>query len=228
MNNGVFGTNYEATGTKTWIPIGDTTNARAVTVVPTSASPTQLDGTIQPYKLSYVLATPQVVNVTDKVEGSLKVNGLTQVEVLSGIVRREKANPALYGDGRRFINRDFTGLTSSKLKNSVSKILNIYKNGILDKTWLVMVSTQSIGFGSTFAEIKQADFDPTAEYTVTYVALDKPLLTANPTNIKLLYANNIRSSLEDTVEQVQDNTTQLSVHEKAIVDLFVRVKALGG
>ncbi|MER2010046.1 MAG: hypothetical protein ABS939_21645, partial [Psychrobacillus sp.] len=50
--------------------------------------------------------------------------------------------------------------------------------------------------------------------------------TTNPTSVKLIYANNIRNSLEDTVEVVQDNTAMLSVHEKAIIDLYVRVKAL--
>lgn len=156
MNNGTFGTPYDGTGTKTWIPIGDTSNARAVTTVPTSPSPTQLDGTIQPYKLSYVLATPQIVNVTDKVEGSLKVNGLTQVSIEAG-----------------------------------------YRRTVVDgkSKWT-----------------KGSKFD----------------YTANPTNVKLFYANNVRSALEDVVGEVQDNSTKLSVHEKAIVDLYVRVKALGG
>ena len=176
-----------------------------------------------PYKLSYVLATPQVINVTDKVEGQLKVNGLTQVEALSGIVRREKVVPSL-SQSIYYIN----GTSASKLKSRVNKILGVYKNGILDTTWSINNHNSLSVYGRQFAPLSQADFDPTAEYTVTYVALDKPLLTANPTNIKLMYANNIRSSLEDTVGKVQDNTTQLSVHEKAIVDLYVRMKALGG
>lgn len=154
MNNGTYGTPYNGTGTKTWIPIGDATNARAVTTVPTSASPTQLSGTIQPYKLNYVLASPQTIVVTDKVEGTLKVNGLTQISVDSG-----------------------------------------YRRTIVDGK-------------STWAKGSKFDY------------------TANPVAIKLTYANSIRNAVDDAVTKVQDNSTMLSVHEKAIVDLYVRVKAL--
>jgi hypothetical protein len=220
MNNGTFGTHYDGTGTKTWVPIGDTSNARAVTVVPTSASPTQVDGTIQPYKLSYVLATPQVVNVTDKVEGSLKANGLTQVEVLSGVVRREKVNPKYEGGYYYISSQDRSSYwNSAKVKYSTNRFLAVYKNGLRDNAWFSTPGHMGI---------LSANFDPTAGYTVTYIALDKPTLTANPTNVKLFYAMNIRSSLEDVVGDVQDGLARLSVHDKSIVDIYIRLKALEG
>lgn len=157
LNNGTFGVPFNGTGTKTWIPLGDTSNARAVTTAPTAPSPTQADGTIKPYRLSYVLATPTTSTVTSDVEGSVKVNGSTQFTVGSGMQRTVI-------DGK--------------------------------STW--------------------AQLSPKSAYTT------------NPTNVKVTYAKNVRSALEDVTGKTQDNETQLSVHEKAIVDLYVRLKAIGG
>ncbi len=157
LNNGTFGVPFNGTGTKTWIPLGDTSNARAVTTAPIAPSPTQVDGTIKPYRLSYVLATPTTSTVTSDVEGSVKVNGSTQFSVGSGMQRTVV-------DGK--------------------------------STW--------------------AQLSPKSAYT------------SNPTNVKVTYAKNVRSALEDVTGKTQDNETQLSVHEKAIVDLYVRLKAIGG
>lgn len=157
LNNGTFGVPFNGTGTKTWIPLGDTSNARAVTTAPIAPSPTQADGTIKPYRLSYVLATPTTSTVTSDVEGSVKVNGSTQFTVGSGMQRTVV-------DGK--------------------------------STW--------------------AQLSPKSAYT------------SNATNVKVTYAKNVRSALEDVTGKTQDNETQLSVHEKAIVDLYVRLKAIGG
>ncbi len=157
LNNGTFGVPFNGTGTKTWIPLGDTSNARGVTTAPIAPSPTQVDGTIKPYRLSYVLATPTTSTVTSDVEGSVKVNGSTQFTVGSGMQRTVV-------DGK--------------------------------STW--------------------AQLSPKSAYT------------SNATNVKVTYAKNVRSALEDVTGKTQDNETQLSVHEKAIVDLYVRLKAIGG
>lgn len=155
LNNGTFGVPFNGTGTKTWIPLGDTSNARAVTTAPIAPSPTQADGTIKPYRLSYVLATPATSTVTSDVEGSVKVNGSTQFTVGGGMQRTVI-------DGK--------------------------------STW--------------------AQLSPKSAYTT------------NPTNVKVTYAKNVRSALEDVTGKTQDNETQLSVHEKAIVNMMVRLKAL--
>ena len=181
-----------------------------------------------PYKLSYVLATPQVIDVTDKVEGALKLNGLTQVEVTSGVVWKEKAKPSLIST-IYYING---ANINSSLKYANSKILNVYKNGIPDPKWMVVnhdsVGKSTYGGSVQYLRIPQSDFDPTSEYTVSYVVLDKANYTANPTNVKLTYANSIRNALDDTVRVVQDNSAMLSIHERAIVDLYIKLKAMGG
>jgi hypothetical protein len=168
--------------------------------------------------------------VSNLVEGQLKVNGLTQVSVESGIVRREKVTPKVNsGTLQTVINDNGVTYETTRLKNKSLKILGVYKNGQLEKQWIPTKDVSAYGVERAILSASdKALFDPTAIYEVTYVVLDKPLLTANPTNIKLVYASNMRSSLEDAVGKVQDNTTLLSVHEKAIIDLYIRVKALGG
>lgn len=70
-----------------------------------------------PYKLSYVLATPQTIVVSDKVEGDLIVNGTTQVEVGSGFTYTEV-------DGKR----TYTKLAGNQRYNVTSNILSIIAN----------------------------------------------------------------------------------------------------
>ncbi|KYD26542.1 hypothetical protein [Geobacillus stearothermophilus] len=117
MCNGTYGQPYDGTGTKTWYPIGDTDLSRAVTTCPTSAAPTIAEGKIGYYKLSYILATPQTIVVTDKVEGDLVVNGATQVEVGSGFTYTEV-------DGKR----TYTKLAANQRYNVTANILSVIAN----------------------------------------------------------------------------------------------------
>lgn len=117
MCNGTYGQPYDGTGTKTWYPIGDSDLSRAVTTCPTSAAPTIAEGKIGYYKISYILATPQTIVVTDKVEGDLVVNGQTQVEVGSGFTYTEV-------DGER----TYTKLAENQRYNVTSNILSIIAN----------------------------------------------------------------------------------------------------
>lgn len=167
-----------------------------------------------PYKLSYVLATPQIIDVTDKVEGALKVNGLTQVEVMSGVIRREKVVPY---EGGTYFNINHLDIPSSFLRYRTNYIVAIFKNGVKDNSWTIL-SNREKGYGGAVAQIVKSsgDYDPTAEYTVTYIALDKHQLTANPTSVKLTYAQNIRTAVDDLVDKVEDNSTNLSIHNYAL------------
>ena len=154
-----------------------------------------------PYKLSYVLATPQIINVTDKVEGDIVVNGLTQVEVTSGVVVREKVTPVYYATGDYYyINDD--DLVGGKTKYKAERVISVYKNTVKDTLWEVVSTGRP--FGKQRVRIKGRDFDPTAEYTVTYLALDRHQMTVNATEVKATYANNMRSALDDVVVKQSD------------------------
>ncbi|QCR33121.1 hypothetical protein [Lysinibacillus sp. SGAir0095] len=216
------GWKYTGDGTThSWISIVDGTapSTNTIDYVKANKAPSYT-----PYKLSYILATPQITDVTDKVEGDVKLNGLTQVNVDSGVIVREKVTPVINTAGT-YYDINVTTQPTSLLKNKVLRFISIYKNGIIDTPNWTIASTSN-QYGNYRAWIDKSKFDSTAEYTVTYLALEKPLLTTNPLSVKLSYANSIRSALNDTMTKVEDNTTMLSVHEKAIVELYVRVKAL--
>lgn len=161
-----------------------------------------------PYKLSYVLATPVVTDVTDKVEGALKVNGATQVNVDSGVVVREKVVPEITSS-TAYVNR--TSLPKTLLRNKVKSIVGIFKNGIVDKSWTTSVNNIYENNAGAFSSL--TDFDPSATYTITYLALDKPKLTTNATNVKLTYAANLASVVSDLVTNVEDVQRDASIHK---------------
>lgn len=178
------------------------------------------------YKLSYVLATPQIVDVTDKVEGALTVNDLTQLTLDSGVIVREKVVPVYpsYGD-RTYINwKD--GASSNILKYKTEKILSVFRNHINDNNWTF--ENSSVANGKQRAYILNQNFDTTAEYTVTYLVLDKQKFSNNPINTRALYNTSLKSSFDDLVNVVADNVANTSVNIRAIAELYKRVKALGG
>jgi hypothetical protein len=177
-----------------------------------------------PYMLSYVLATPQNVVVTDKVEGDLSISGLAQASVDGGVIVREKANPIL-SSGKYHIN--LNSLSATKLKNKAGKIVYVFKNGIADKKWVIL-ENRTDAFGTTRAEILEADYDSTSEYSCSYVVLDKYKLTVNPLSVPIWYNGNLAGAVANTVARQSDMATQISVNVAAIVDLYARVKALGG
>lgn len=173
-----------------------------------------------PYKLSYVLANPVIEEV--KVEGSISINGLTQVEVGSGVIIQEKITPYISLAGHANINhRDYV---QSYLKNKALKILGIYKNNSLDPRWTIYSNNAN---GNDRASLDKKMFDATQDYYVTYLVMDREKLTSNITTAQATYANNIRTALEDTVKKVEDNTTSLTVQANILYDVLKRLKAGG-
>lgn len=161
MNNGTFGTPYDGTGTKTWTKWNATDNTGALTVVPTYLA----DPLYTPYRLHYQLTQPKVYEILPQGGISL-AEGVNQVEVRSGAVLGEVANPVFYVNSY-FINSQ--GLPN-RLKYSLQKFLRIYKNGIPDNDWVFSMSSPAIG-SKEQASIAQAKFDPAAIYTVDYEVL---------------------------------------------------------
>lgn len=158
-----------------------------------------------PYKLTYQLATPRVEAVI--VEGDLAVSGMAQITVDSGIVVREKVSPQLWS-GSYYINNPSVS-TLSQLKNKNYIILCIYKNGVPDLKW--NISTHFNAYGRYQGKISQADYDPTAEYTVTYLVQDKHQFTTNPIDVKATYNQSLKTSVTELVEKQADVATGLSI-----------------
>lgn len=174
-----------------------------------------------PYKLSYVLSTPQVLDVSDKVEGDIVVNGLTQMEVTSGVIVREKVS---IGEGASNFYINHSQLTNSIMQNKVSKIINIYKGNVIYNGF---INDGTDGNGIRLRHQKDT-FDNTSDYYVTYLVLDRQKLTVNATEVKARYDSSLKSVVDSLVGRGADQATQLSVNVRAIAELYKRVRALGG
>ncbi|EOO66998.1 hypothetical protein IIC_05324, partial [Bacillus cereus VD021] len=213
--------NADSTGKPTaWISLVDGIDAPTQTLAFVKANRASNHA---PYKLTYQLATPQVKS--GQVEGDLVADGLTPVMVNSGVVVREKITPNNDGLGKYRINNLFKGGASFKF--SPSRIIGIYKNGIDDTSnWQVMYSKDSGNLvGDVWAQILVDNYDPTAEYTVTYLVLDKHQFTTNTTDVKVSYNQSVRSTTDALTVGQSDNTTSISILQNLMTDVLARLKA---
>ena len=229
MNNGTFGTPYDNTGTKTWIPLGDTDNTRAVTTVPTTASPTIEDGTINHQELYYVLQDQIQEEIQPIIlgEGVNLVEGQNTMTVKSGFIY-EKANPTLSGSTYH-IN---TTTPSSQFNYRASNIISIFKqvennsNGftrIDDISNWTLTSTNA--FGDESANISQDDFDSNAEYYVLYEVLQEENNNQVQTQ-NIIYEDNLRGAINEVIETVANNESDLSLIFAILLDLESRITVL--
>lgn len=220
MNNGTFGQLYNGSGTKTWTRWDAVSNAGAVTTVPTAMA----DG-YTPYKLSYQLATP--VPEVVPVEGSLANHaGLNLYEVSEGVILREKVTPKVYGN-MCYINVDgnkVSSITGTEFKRRTERILSIHRDGGLDLGWVIM--TRENAYGKQRAELLPALYDPTAEYTVTYLALDKYNLTAPVVDGALDYQTSSKSVQQALVQRTADAETAITIHDRILAQHTARLLAL--
>jgi hypothetical protein len=224
MCNGTYGQPYDGTGTKTWYPIGDTDLSRKVTTCPTSAAPTIAEGKISNYKLSYVLATPQIIVVNDKVEGDLVVNGATQVKVGSGVIVREKVT---WHYSSAFKTYECNNINdNSRLKYQVLDFFALYKGSEPFTKYTKTISY--VPYGKYRLYINEADYDPAYDYYVTYFILDCQSFTTNILSVTANYDASIKSVVDDVVAKQSDIAAQVSVNVRAIAELYKRIKALGG
>ncbi|NBI31281.1 hypothetical protein ERL59_20355 [Chengkuizengella sp. YPA3-1-1] len=171
----------------------------------------------QPYLLSYQLAEPIEEEVV--VEGSVSLHeGGNHVEVGGGIVAREKANPDTPNTENVYLNR--TTVEGTLFKNKTEKILQIYRNGEIDDKWFFDTANS---YGEESAYIPIELFDPTATYEVTYIAQN---ISTNPIDVTATFAKNIRSSLNDVATKQADIETEVSIHDRQIYEMLVRLTAL--
>ncbi|REK68008.1 MAG: hypothetical protein C6P35_03295 [Cohnella sp.] len=218
MNNGTFGQPYNGSGTKTWVPLNATDNSGAVTTVPTTPSSAITSGAYDYYRLSYQLATP-VTEPVEGYEGSIGLHaGGNVVEMLEGVIVREKIIPRQHATNLNwYINEKgaSSNVPDCPLQYRLDRPIAIYRNGVKDDGWVWQndVNNQN---GNQYALISNAKFDPTAEYFVTYIALDKYALTANATEAKVEYRTNIGGVVGDLVQRMADNETKDSVQDWAL------------
>ncbi|MGE7885346.1 BppU family phage baseplate upper protein [Bacillus sp. NPDC094077] len=212
--------NADANGKPTaWVSLVDGQDAPTQTLAYVKANRAQ---NYTPYRLTYQFATPRVENV--QIEGELVVDGLTQINIDTGVVVREKVKPKAIGD-EYYINVFQAGHEEQRLKNRCNYIINVYKNGSPDAAWILSrYGTEGqTGYGN--ARVQKTLFDPKAEYTVTYLVLDKHQFTTNATDVRVSYNQSIRSTTDALTVGQSNNTTSISILQNLMMDVLARLKA---
>jgi hypothetical protein len=182
----------------------------------------------KPYTLDYVLATP-VEEVISGAAGfvSLAAGG-NQVELFEGVIVREKVTPYNNGTTFAFINHATYPTSQTKNRYNNNGTLIIFRNGVDDtKNWTKDPAPSWAG-GRSGAYIALANYDPTAEYTVTYTVLDKFSYTANIVDAILEYKSTAKGVQAVTTQRLSDAETNISILIKAMVDFYSFKKSLGG
>ncbi|MBU5345187.1 hypothetical protein [Paenibacillus lautus] len=196
---------------KSWVRIIDWLG-RVDNEVPTTQAPNWM-----PYQLVYQLATPTVEPIVS--EGMFTFNeGDNLIEVGTGFVIRERANPSVYMDGYVRINDSSgTGQTLSFLSYKVARIAAIFMNGKRDDRWILRTSpNSSLVNGMGYAYTTVSNYDPSAAYSVNYLMLDKSSIVP----FTGTYAANEKAMLQELTDAVQQNATAISVSLEAANKAF--------
>ncbi|MCR8635741.1 hypothetical protein [Paenibacillus radicis (ex Xue et al. 2023)] len=199
-----------SSGTKAWVDdLGGAPVNGGTQTLPTSKALNYKT----PYKLQYQLTSSTIEEIA--VEGDLALHeGGNQIEVGSGLIVREKANPLLYASGlnRYYLNDTAqASLEATKFKNKTERIIAIYKDNNNDTSnWII--TTTSV-YGKQGAYCPQANFDTNADYYVTYIALDQYGITCNPTDVSIQYGANMATVVSNLAQDLADNTTRDSVQD---------------
>lgn len=207
---------YNGTGTKAWekrycgqgtprdTGFGSTVvNGSGVISVPLTAN----DMGYTPYRLVYQLA--QFIDEPINYEGSVMLHeGLNQIELGTSVVIRETLHPTYYsGNSYYYVNN--TGVSGSLMKYRTSQISRVFKNGIIDK--LAAVGTDANAYGKYHITFSSNNFDQSAAYSATYLALDTYLLGFAPVSISAEYAPNIKETVDVLTRDMVEAKTALSV-----------------
>jgi hypothetical protein len=178
-----------------------------------------------PYKLTYQLAEPIVEEV--RVEGDLSIQGNAQVEVGEGVIVREKA---VFETNSTHANWNISSQPNTLANYKVSEVLALYE-GSSDITSEITLRRSYGDFetanGARFA-IDIEDYDPTANYYVTYEILDKHAMTTNLNEVVAYYQNSIKSSIQGVVSKQTRIATDVSILFGTTAALLRIIKGLEG
>ncbi|WP_438448199.1 hypothetical protein [Gorillibacterium sp. sgz5001074] len=161
-----------------------------------------------PYNLIYQMSVP--INEPVRREGGITLQeGPNQVEMGTGIVVREKANPVQVGGHVYRINS--VGW-NTPLKYRLAKFIDAYRNKVKDKTWyFVSNMVSNDGYGVGFLQNEPHNYNPSAAYEVTYQALDTYKLGTAPMTISAAYSGNMKEALDDLELEAARTSTATDV-----------------
>lgn len=205
---------YNGTGTKYWGYWDRNGNiVNGTSVLPTTSAYENSNAAYKPYQLQYQLAEPMDEPLEH--EGSLMLyEGDNQIKVGTGNLVREKGNPRSViheGIKKWYINNTLVG---SALSKRVEKIKTVYQNGEVFTNFIArQISGSLYIYGKQDIEILDQNFDPSAVYQVTYLALDTYKIGIAPSSISAEYAPNLRGTVDDLVQGNKDALSRISVVE---------------
>ncbi|GMX60825.1 hypothetical protein Elgi_08010 [Paenibacillus elgii] len=199
---------YNRSGTRMWV---NRKSDGTVGSIQTSTLPTQAHTTnYQPYKLTYQLAVPEFEELPCETGLSFH-HGMNQIEVGTGIIVREKANPKPNGAWYEINSNGNYGTSHSELTNRARKIWTVYKNSRVDGKWAFSNDASCHGNARLF--ITKASYDPKATYEVTYQALEPYALSVPVQQVDGAYAGNIGTAVDVLVSNQASIDARLSAVE---------------
>ncbi len=204
---------YNGTGVKAWVAIIDISAPEGP--ADTQILPTGTYSQWTPYQLLYRLAKESVEPIVS--EGSLLLTeGDNMVEVGTGIVLRERANPSYANQsGYYVIANDGFGANGTYLKYKPLNILHIYKNDRDDNGWTIRRNySEANAQGLSDAYTTPANFDQSAAYSVTYLKLDKSPIVPIAGSL----AANEKAQISDLTVSVAEALRRVSVVEQKKAD----------
>lgn len=151
------------------------------------------------YQLTYQLAIPEVIELVEGVDwfGSVSLHeGDNLVEMGEAAIYKEAVTPILVS-GKYYIGYTGSGETTDY---RIEKAIEAYKNSAIDSGWTI--ETIQVGGKERFS-IPEADFDPTAQYFVTYIAQSYQI-SAQAVEAEIVYATNLRSVVARNVQDMAD------------------------
>ncbi|MEK4993271.1 hypothetical protein [Paenibacillus sp. FSL H7-0918] len=202
VSGATFTTPY-ISGTKAWrFVMGDTSTGTST--LPTTLNPGYAGW--QPYQLLYRLANTVIETVQE--DGALSlIEGDNFIEVGSGYVSRERANPVMTivgGSSFYHFNNAEPTVSASKFRYPVQKILGIYEANLPARG--VVLKNESVAFGLQDAHIEGINYNLNAPYSASYIKLDKspvPVVTG-------FYAATEKMQLHDLTDAVTEISSTVS------------------
>jgi hypothetical protein len=211
---------YTGTGTKAWVEIPQakatptTTNCVTDINIPLNGNGWNWTNTgsnmgYSPYRLLYQLSQPSQETVTTEGLYPVLSAGANQVELGEGLYFREPAKIAqgTSGDVDYYINSQ---AYNTKLSNRVQKIVAVYKGTQLFTKWIRSTSTDS--YGIERVKILQSDYDPTASYYVSYVAVPA-YVSSSILSLDGSYESNLRKDVDKNTQNIADLGERLTAVE---------------
>ena len=224
MRTDISNSHYNGTGNKAWASIESDGVDVMTTTLPTSQAhilrKSWYTNTWKPYQLHYKLATPYWEEIVTEGQVVLE-EGNNAVTLGSGMVVREVARPTQStGNNAWYINElnVLPEIPDAPLKFNVSTIFNVYKNSLNDQNW-GRSSIANINKNGDVYALLPSYYDPTAQYTVTYLA-QPHVITSGITSAQAELYENIKSGLDSALDMVAEISKQTDVNSIGLAGLL--------